>query len=526
MKHKLVVSLLAVWMVACKSENPALTGTPKPAPPVSYAAAKPDPYSETHEFKFQNSSFTAEQAAYDRNAISISFEVTDANGKSVNGLKDSAFQVLENGQKIAPFKLSANTQKFEKLAEIALVVDITKSMGPFIENAKIVLQDFIHSSRERGYRVRFCLATFGDRVVDHCERFYDNGDKDQVAELVSNLTKLYAHKGKEDPGGVDIEENPMRALVETTKAQWTPDAQRFVVLVTDADFYSPDKENDARRAKHLAYHQSIPEEVAPTSAEVTQAIQSSGVKVFAVVPSRDSKGQAITGYTAPLAGQPDVVAASGGTLYDFNQTVNGKKDAIKGIFENILRSITTTYRIDYVEEEVGGKPDLKLAERKIEIRTSAGTVTARPATSTMPEGRPQYKQAWQIDSRAIDESRTTVTMNGKALARNEYAVSGGEVRFTKIPPPGAKLAFTFQYVANAENFRVQPVAVKGRPAADTVRVWLNDRLARQNVDYTLDASADGNTNVNFTSAIMNAQDPFGIRAAQGLRVKVTSNYSL
>lgn len=526
MNHKLVVLFLAVVMVACKSENPALTGTPKPAPPVSYAEAKPDPFSETHEFKFQDSSFKAEQASYDKNAISISFSVTDANGKSVNGLKDNAFQVVENGQKVSPFKLSANTQKFEKLAEIALVVDITKSMGPFIENAKVVLQEFIHTSKERGYKVRFCLSTFGDRVVDRCDRFYDNTDDAQVAELVSNLTKLYAHKGKEDPGGTDIEENSMRALVESTKAQWTPDAQRFVVLVTDADFYSTDKENDARRAKHLAYHQGIAEEVAPTSAEVTQAIQSSGVKVFAVVPSRDAKGQAITGYTAPLAGQPDIVKASGGTLYDFNQTVNGKRDAIKGIFENILRNITTTYRIDYVEEEVGGKPSLKLSERNIEIKTSAGTVTAKPASSSMPEGRPEYKQAFQLDSREIEPSRLKVTMNGQPVAPNAYTLSGGQVTFTKVPPPGAKLEFSFQYRNNADNFRVQPVAVKGRPSADSVRVWLNDRLARVNVDYTLDASADGNTNVNFTSAILNAQDPFKIAQSQGLRVKVTSNYSL
>ncbi|NJM09822.1 MAG: hypothetical protein HC883_02700, partial [Bdellovibrionaceae bacterium] len=348
----LVLSGLAIVLTNCTVKAPDLTAAPRPAPPK--VVEKPDPRTFERNFYFSKSEATVQQGKYDNNEISLLFQVLDKDGKSVGNLKDGDFRVQENGFNVDKFKTSADIRKSSQVVDIVFVVDITGSMGPFIESAKIRLKEFINGTRGK-YNVRLCLSTFGDFVVKKCDRFFDNKSTAQVREFVNELSRLSIKRGQgEDPRYLDWEENSMRALTEATNSPWANESQRFVILVSDADFYSPDKPS-----KYLEAHQARPDTAAPSMKEVNQAIQRSQVKVFSVTPPA-------TGYNSALNGEPDITASSQGEWFEFARVIS-KEISLDSIFERILIRINTTYRLTYiVDQNQGLDPSLPIEKRKIE----------------------------------------------------------------------------------------------------------------------------------------------------------------
>jgi len=188
-------------------------------------------------------SFTQEEL--EQNNSHVTFQIKKADSSLVTDLTKADFQVFENNLPITNFTLTKNSIQTAQTADIIFVVDVTGSMTSTIEAAKIKLINFIQKSRELGYHTRMCVITFGDYTVSPCNHFYDNDPQNsatetEVAELISEITKLKALKGSLDPGGSDLDENPMRALIDASKAPWQSNNQRFAILMTDAGFlYSP-----------------------------------------------------------------------------------------------------------------------------------------------------------------------------------------------------------------------------------------------------------------------------------------------
>ena len=493
-------ALLAV-VTACAPANPNLM---VPNPPI-----KPPEDLGVHLFEFARSESTFSQSRYDENIISVFFQA-EKDGKSVNDIKAADLRVQENGTAVNPFTLGADREKFEKVADIVFVVDITGTMTAFIESAKKRLKEFINSSRAEGYHTRMCISTFGDYTVKKCTRFFDNNPKDpsttsQVSELLTELSQLQAYKGEgKDPGWPDLPENSLGALIDASQSPWAADSQRFVILVTDWGFLSsPDNRG------------SIGDK-APFMKDVTKAIKDSQIKVFAVTPSK------WPGYNSPFQGEPGIVQSSGGEFFEFDDILSGRISLDK-VLQRILFNIQTTYKLTYTVDKVAGlNPALAVAQRDIKVNladANRGAVQVKSVLSSIPTGRPQYQQAWKISDEPVYQKSLKVYVDGKEMGPSEYRLNGSEVQFTAVPKPGAQLRFVFFYEAIDKNLRLAPISIKGVSNSGNTKVYLNDKEARPE-DVTFEQDLEGNTSLRLAPALMANNDPYEIRKNQALKVKI------
>lgn len=516
---------VALILAACKAENPALTGTPKKPEPVSYSAPAPSPYAAEHEFKFNEKSvFKAQQDQHDKNEIQFSFQVQDAKGKSINKLQKSNIQVFENGKLVTPFDFDFSTRDIKQIAAIQLIVDVTRSMSKFIEPAKNVLISFLEKSARDHYHIRFCVSSFGDYVVKPCNRFYDNTNPDQLREARAEIERLHSYDAKNpkglmsadpsnpelDPGMEDVEENPMRALLEAANVDWADADSRFSIVVTDVDFYSPDKPNkrqkDGKKTGLLA---------APTMKEVNEAILKARTTVFAVTPSAPGYNSPIV--TADGSTEKGITQVNNGDWFDFASVIKNA-ESINPILSRILNEQKTNYKIRYVVEDAGLDPTLALENRKIEVRTNpAGQVSIRGAKSTQPSGRNNYRTAWNISDYEVDARELEVTVNGQPT---QYRLKGTEVVFDRAPEDAAQIEAKFRYVSPKLNLSVSPITVRGDANESNTRVFFNGKEARVNQDFVFQRSGQ-ETNISLADGVWAAGDPFGIAARKGLHVKIS-----
>jgi len=496
-----VAAALLAIITACAPANPSLV---VPNPPI-----KPPEDLGTHLFKFSSAQRTFEQARYDENIISVFFQA-EKDGKSVNDVKASELRVQENNINVTPFSLGADREKFEKVADIVFVVDITGTMTAFIESAKKRLKEFINSSRAKNYHTRMCISTFGDYTVKKCTNFFDNNPKDpsttaQVSELLDELEQLQAYKGEgKDPGWPDLPENSLGALIDASKAPWASDSQRFVILVTDWGFLSsPDNRG------------SIGDK-APFMKDVTKAIKDSQIKVFAVTPSK------WPGYNSPFQGEPGIVQSSGGEFFEFDDVLKGKI-SLDHVLQRILFNIQTTYKLTYTVEKVAGlNPKAPLAQREVKVSltdSNRGVIQVNSILSSMPTGREHYLQAWKIEGEPIHQKSLKVYIDGKEARESDYSVNGNEVKFTAVPKPGTQLRFVFFFEAIEKNLRLEPVSIKGVANSGNTKVYLNDKEARPE-DVFFEQDLEGDTSLRLAPSLMANNDPYEIRKNQSLKVRI------
>jgi hypothetical protein len=519
-----------IALAGCKATSPALTGPMRQVPPVQYAPPTPDPKSqEFGPFVMKPSTYSGEQKRYDENIITVQFTV-QKDGKSVNNLTERDFSVSESGVPVPKFQVAKNVQELNQVAEIALVVDVTNSMGPFIEAAKKRLTSFVATSLEQKRHVRVCLSTFGDFVVKKCDRFYDITKPDELADFKSDLNSIAIkdYQGEIKPY-IDVPENPMRAIVSAlTSTEWQQSSQRFLIVVTDADFYTPDKTTYVNKGKtfptsKLKDHQACTgcqpgqDTSAPSMAEVHQAIEQSQAHIFAITP-------ADAGYNSPLAGLPAIVKDTKPQhdWFLFQNVING--ESIGTILNNILREINTTYTLTYSVEKNGLNPTLSVDKRIVGIKTAAGDVTAKPATGLNQTGRDKYKTTWSTGSDPIRHDSVVVKVNGRQNSLNEYSVNGSEVTFTNVPPPGAKIEISYEYEDIGKNLHTAPITLNGQVNARNTKVFLNNTEARPE-DVVFSPTSDGDTNLKLADSAMASNDPYLIRRNQGVTIRVISNYA-
>lgn len=489
--------------ISCSPANTDLVvaGSKAPPPP-------PLPELPVYNFEFARSSVSFQQATYDKNLITTHFQV-NKDDQSVNDIKKEDLVIRENGKPVTNFSLGADAEELDQVADIVFVVDITGTMTQFIESAKTRLQEFIRTSRRMGFHTRMCISTFGDWTVKKCDRFFDNNPKDrsteaQVTELLSELAQLHAFRGQgRDPGWPDLDENSMRALIDASKAPWAEKSQRFVILVTDYTFlYSPNNQGTVGA-------------LAPDMAEVTDAINSSQIKVFAVTPNRP-------GYNSPFQDKPGIVQSSGGEFFEFSRVLRGEV-SLNHVLDRILRRIKTSYTVTYtVEDNPGLDPSLTQDTRSVEIslrQQNRGVVTLGSVVSSLPTGRPVYQKNWMLSEHAVRESSAAVTVNGNDVNPSEYTIRGQKIQFESVPPAGAKLRINFLHEAAEKNFRLSPMNYPGVLNAENVDVYLNDVRAR-NEDIVFAQDMEGNTSLQLAPAVMHVSDPYKIFEKNGLRVRV------
>lgn len=398
-------------------------------------------------YKTEDSEVQYTQANAEENQTKLSFQVENGAGLLQDLLKGDV-RITENGVPITDFVLNKNSVTHVTTADIIFAVDVTGSMAPTIEAAKQKLISFVNSTRAQGYHTRMCLSTFGDYTIQKCTRFYDNDPKiastaTQVAELISEITKLKALKGSADPGGKDLDENPMRAVIDAASAPWGSDSQRFLILVTDAGFlYSPGNSGAVGA-------------VAPKYVDVATAINQSQMKIFAVTPS-------LAGYDKPF-GHPalsGIVEQSQGEWYKYADLVSGKI-TLNTVLNKILSSINTTFSVDYtLTSQSALDPAKPLSQRNIVlelVNTALGTVKSLVITSNLPNGRVPDIKKYVIADKKVKASRLFIYIDGILQAGGYTLIDGKQIEFAKAPKANSKIRIVYKYDSVKDSITLTPI---------------------------------------------------------------------
>ena len=472
-------------------------------------------------FKLGVSQIEFSQPQLEANDTQVSFQVVLPNGSHIADLKKNDFDVLENGRAIPGFQLKSNSKKIEQAVDIVFAVDITGSMEPTIESAKMRLINFVNKSRANGHHTRMCLVTFGDFTVKKCDRFYDNNPKDpktepQVKELISEISKLQAIRGINDPGGYDLNENPMRALIDAAGSPWKDKSERFLIMITDDGFlYSPGNSGDVGS-------------LAPRYTEVLNALRTSQMKVFAATPS-------LSGYNQRFGGSPGIVEASLGEWFNFNGLINGTI-TLDTILNRIIDRVQTNYLVEYrIDETMGFDPTVPLADRKIEITLKDGrtaSVIFQTVQSNLPNGRAAYKKKFKIASgdgsgngtgKRISKKSVKVLVNG-VRSQSFVLNDEGEVEFEQAPPALSKIEAYYQYESIKDSLNISNIFIKGDlvQSEAEILITLND-IPVAKADYSLVKTLEGDYSIRLSEQVMSESDPYRIREFEGLKVRVILN---
>ena len=128
----------------------------------------------------------------------------------------------------------ANT-KVKAQADIVFVLDTTGSMGSYVNKVKKNIADFVDEIKDADISPSFALIDYRDVTCDtnHPTQVIKNGSSNwykKTAKLKQKLAKLNIN------GGGDIPESAIDGLEKARRLDWRKSAQKFVVLVTDADY--------------------------------------------------------------------------------------------------------------------------------------------------------------------------------------------------------------------------------------------------------------------------------------------------
>lgn len=464
-------------------------------------------------FKLGVSQIDFSQPQLESNDTQVSFQVLLQNGSHVTDVKKNEVELFESGRSIPGFQFKSNSKKIEQAVDIVFAVDITGSMEPTIESAKLRLINFVNKSRASGHHTRMCLVTFGDYTVKKCDRFYDNDPADpkteaQVKELISEISKLKAIRGINDPGGYDLNENPMRALIDAAGSPWKEKSERFLIMITDDGFlYSPGNSGDVGP-------------LAPRYTEVLNALQSSQMKVFAATPS-------LAGYNQRFGGAPGIVEASMGEWFNFNGLINGTI-TLDTILNRIIDRVQTNYLVEFrIDESMGFDPTIPLASRKIELKLTkgrTGTVVIQTVQSNLPNGRAAYKKKFKVASdKRIHKASLKVSVNG-ARTKSFVFNNEGEIEFEQAPPALAKIEASYQYESIKDSLNLSAISIRGDQIENEAQllILLNNIILAKS-DYEIVKTLEGDYSIRLLDSALDESDPYRIREFEGLEVRVALN---
>jgi von Willebrand factor type A domain len=458
-------------------------------------------------FPLQKSTQSFNQESLEQNQSTVHFQVRLPNGTLLQDLTPSQMEIIENGLPVTQYSLTKNSTEKAEIADIVFVVDVTGSMTPTIEAAKLRLINFIRNSRQLGYHTRMCLVTFGDYTVKKCDRFYDNNPKDsstlaEVEELISEITKLKAIAGFNDPGGTDLDENPMRALIDASNSPWKSNTHRFSILVTDAGFlYSPG-------------NQGAVGNLAPKYTEVKSALSKSSMRVFAAT-------QSMAGYNKKFNGDLGVVQLSNGQWFNFSDLVSGKI-TLDTILNQIVNELNTTFVAQYiVENQSGLDGSLPLSKRKVSVvlkDSNLGKVEFSQLKSNLPDGRKPYSKVFKLSDKKIKKSSLKVWLNKVEVYDFDLNASG-QVEFKTAPPAGSRIDVEYIFENFKDSLVLKPLVAPIEMIADSFELYLNE-VQVDSQYYKIEVADAKFKNILLLDSVFSVSDPFKIGEKQSLKVKV------
>lgn len=219
------------------------------------------------------------------------------------GLTPDDFQVTEDG---APAEIVDFAGEGEQRpVDIVFVFDTTSSMGGEIDGAIRSSVAFADQLRAANRDFRLGLVAFGDEI-----RTVANSDLSLTAdesEFAGWVSQLQAVGGGDDP------EASLDALKRATTFHFRPDAQKVLLLITDA---APHEAGDGSGSSRL------------TAAALAPQLRASGFVVYAVAAD-DPRFRALAGET-------------GGRFYELTRSTD-----FSGMINEIGGDIAKQYRLTY-----------------------------------------------------------------------------------------------------------------------------------------------------------------------------------
>jgi Mg-chelatase subunit ChlD len=127
----------------------------------------------------------------------------------------------------------------QRQADILFVLDCTGSMGGEINAIRDAITDFADTIASDGVRVRVGLIEFRDRLFGEDHRALQFADKPFTRDAALFRQQVALLKAG---GGGDEPESSLDALLLASRQPFAADANKVIVLVTDAPPHIPDKE--------------------------------------------------------------------------------------------------------------------------------------------------------------------------------------------------------------------------------------------------------------------------------------------
>jgi hypothetical protein len=462
----------------------------------------------SRSMKISSTSVAYDQSASEVNRTVVSFQAKDSNGNVINNVTSDMVRVTENGVEIPGFNFSGSAKEFKPTTDIVFMMDITCSMGPTINSAKSAVINFINNTRANGHHTRMCLSTFGDSTVKACDRFFDNDPAkpetaSQVSELITEVTRLQAGCGAADPGGRDLDENPLGNIIDAERAPYAAGSQRFGVLITDAGFLYAGGNAGDLGARAPAYTSAL------------ASLQNSGLTLFLAGPSRP-------GYDRAFSGSPSLVAATGGEYFPYADLVSGRI-SLDTILGRITLRLQTTYAVEYTADAVPGlNADLPLRQRNIQVEfidpNTTGTIVLVGTESSAPNGRGARAKSFKLSVKQIKGGSVQVKVNGQ-IVRSGYQILNGEVVFDQAPAASAKVEVSFEHLKLIDSVQLTPVVLSAQENINLVSVFLNGKKAGKG-HIRFERNLNGSWTVVVDDTALVESDIYGVRAKGGLDVQV------
>lgn len=206
----------------------------------------------------------------------------------------------------------------ERKADVMFVLDCTSSMKLEIEGIKEVIIDFVDAVERENVRIRVGLVAFRDvctSVPPEEPKVLSFAGSPFTSDAALFAREVGQLKAK---GGGDLPESSLDALLLAVRQEFDPEAEKVLVLITDAPPHVPDRE--ARSIEHVA-----------------EAIQAVGVRqLYLVIRVQDPASQVFL----PLMNKTQGLAFDLGHGDDFVK----RKAAFSKTLMSLGRTISTWTR--------------------------------------------------------------------------------------------------------------------------------------------------------------------------------------
>ena len=181
-----------------------------------------------------------------------------------------AAKSFDAGSLAKSLSVKAETIQAKRKADIVFVLDCTGSMGGEINAIRDAINSFVQTIASDGVRARVGLVEFRDRLIheDHRVLMFSGQPFTSDPEVFREETsKLRA------TGGGDAPESSLDAIILALRQPFALDANKVLVLVTDAPPHIPDQDTKSVE-------------------EVQQALTETGInQLYLVIRVQDPKSQ-------------------------------------------------------------------------------------------------------------------------------------------------------------------------------------------------------------------------------------------